>query len=103
MVIVIFEFEPDPAYQDRYFELATALREKVETIEGFISVERFESSAASGRFVSVSTWENMDAVSRWHQHAAHSAAQGEAKDQGMFRNYRIRVAQVVRDYGARLQ
>ncbi len=103
MVIVIFEFEPDPAYQDRYFELATALSKAVETIEGFISVERFESIAASGRFVSLSTWEDMDAVSRWHQHVEHSAAQGEAKDRGLFRNYRIRVAEVVRDYGQGLQ
>ncbi|HJP06728.1 MAG: antibiotic biosynthesis monooxygenase [Acidiferrobacteraceae bacterium] len=103
MVIVIFEFEPNPTYQDRYFELASALRQEVEKIKGFVSVERFESIAHSGRFVSISTWEDMDAVARWHQHTEHSAAQGEAKDQGMFRNYRIRVAQVVRDYGARLQ
>ena len=51
MIVVLFEFEPDPAYEDRYFELAGLLRENVEKIEGFISVERFESVSQSGRFI----------------------------------------------------
>ena len=68
-------------------------------IEGFISVERFESVSQSGRFISVSTWEDLDAVKRWREHLEHAAAQNEAKDRGIFRNYRIRVAEVIRDYG----
>ena len=99
MIVVLFEFEPDPTYEDRYFELAGLLREDVEQIEGFISVERFESVSESGRFISVSTWQDLDAVKRWREHLEHAAAQNEAKDQGIFRNYRIRVAEVIRDYG----
>ena len=99
MIVVLFEFEPDAAYEDRYFELADLLRENVEKIEGFISVERFESVSQNGRFISVSTWEDLDAVKRWREHLEHAAAQNEAKDQGIFRNYRIRVAEVIRDYG----
>ena len=99
MIVVLFEFEPDPSFEDRYFELAGILRENVEQIEGFISVERFESVSESGRFISVSTWQDLDAVKRWREHMEHMAAQNEAKDQGIFRNFRIRVAEVIRDYG----
>ena len=99
MIVVLFEFEPDHSYEDRYFELAGLLRENVEKIEGFIKVERFESVSESGRFISVSTWQDLDAVKRWREHLEHAAAQTEAKDRGIFRNYRIRVAQVIRDYG----
>ncbi|HCK75907.1 MAG TPA: antibiotic biosynthesis monooxygenase [Gammaproteobacteria bacterium] len=99
MIVVLFEFEPDPSYEGRYFELAGILRENVEQIEGFISVERFESVSDRERFISVSTWQNLDAVKRWREHLEHIAAQNEAKDQGIFRNYRIRVAEVIRDYG----
>jgi len=98
MVIVVFEFEPMPKYVDRYFELAGALRSEVEQIDGFISVERFESVNQSGRFVSVSTWRDLDAVKAWREFAEHRQAQDESKDRGMFRDYRIRVASVVRDY-----
>ena len=62
MIVVLFESEPDSFYQDRYFKLAGLLRENVEKIEGVISVERFESVSQSGRFISVSTWEDVDAV-----------------------------------------
>tara|TARA_Y100000588_G_scaffold172398_1_gene186255 strand:+ start:867 stop:1169 length:303 start_codon:yes stop_codon:yes gene_type:complete len=99
MIVVLFEFEPDPAYEGRYFELAGLLRENVEQIEGFISVERFESVSESGRFISVSTWQDLDGVKRWREHLEHTAAQNEAKDRGIFCNYRIRVAEVIRDYG----
>ena len=99
MIVVLFEFEPDPSYEDRYFELAGLLRESIEKIEGFISVERFESVSESGRFISVSTWKDLDAVKRWREHLEHAATQNEAKDRGIFRNYRIRVAEVIRDYG----
>ena len=68
MVIVVFEFEPIESLKDRYFELATALREEVGKIDGFISVERFESINNAGRFVSLSTWQDMAAVKRWREH-----------------------------------
>ena len=99
MVIVIFEFEPEPQFEDRYFELASLLREEVEKIDGFISVERFESISNPGCYVSLSTWQDMAAVNRWREQLDHSQAQNEAKSRKLFLNYRIRVAEVVRDYG----
>ena len=100
MVVVIFEFETNPTGQDRYFELATVLRDEVETIKGFVSVERFENIHQPGFFVSISTWENMEAAKAWKEHVEHSSAQQEAKSTGIFKHYRIRVAEVVRDYGS---
>ena len=99
MINVVFEFEPVEDLKHRYFELATALREEVGKIEGFISVERFESISTAGRFVSLSAWEDLAAVQRWREHLEHNAAQDEAKSRNIFRDYRIRVAEVVRDYG----
>ena len=99
MVIVVFEFEPDDSLKDRYFELAAILLKEVEKIEGFISVERFESISKPGYYVSLSTWQDMTAVNRWREQLDHSQAQNEAKSRKLFLNYRIRVAEVVRDYG----
>jgi heme-degrading monooxygenase HmoA len=99
MVIVVFEFEPDDSLKGRYFELAAILLKEVEKIDGFISVERFESISNPGYYVSLSTWQDMAAVNRWREQLDHSQAQNEAKTRKLFLNYRIRVAEVVRDYG----
>ena len=99
MVIGVFEFEPDDSLKGRYFELAAILRKEVEKIDGFISVERFESISNPGYYVSLSTWQDMAAVNRWREQLDHSQAQNEAKTRKLFLNYRIRVAEVVRDYG----
>lgn len=98
MYVVVFEFELDPEKGGRYFELAQALRPEVETIEGFLSVERFESIARPGHYVSVSFWRDADAVRRWREHAEHRRAQAEAVERGLFRDFRISVAEVVRSY-----
>ena len=62
MVIVVFEFEPDDSLKDRYFELAAILLKEVEKIEGFISVERFESISKPGYYVSLSTWQDLSLI-----------------------------------------
>lgn len=98
MVVVIFEFEVDPAKAGRYFELATLLHDEVEKVNGFVSVRRFENINEPGCFVSISTWENLEAARDWKEHVEHSSVQQEAKSTGIFRRYRIRVADVIRDY-----
>ena len=100
VVVVIFEFETDSAQKDRYFDLAAVLRDEVEKIDGFISVERFENVHKPGCFVSLSTWDNMESARAWKQHVEHAAAQEEAKTKHIFKHYRIRVAEVMRDYGS---
>lgn len=100
MIAVIFEVEPDPAHRQEYLDTAAALRAELETIDGFISVERFESLARPGHLLSLSFWRDEEAVRRWRTQAAHREAQARGR-QGVFRDYRLRVAEVVRDYGLR--
>lgn len=80
-----------------YFDLAAALRKELEAIDGFISVERFESLATKGKYLSLSTWRDDAAVRAWREQADHRMAQARGKG-GIFADYRIRVAQVLRDY-----
>lgn len=98
MIAVIFEVEPADGKQSAYLDLAAAMRAEVEKIDGFISVERFESLTTPGKLVSISFFENEDAVKQWREVDAHRRAQAAGRE-SLFANYRLRVAQVLRDYG----
>jgi len=98
MIAVIFEVEPRPGRQGDYLEIASQLRPMVDEIDGFISIERFESLTQPGRILSLSFWRDEDAIAEWRNIAEHRQAQQEGRD-GIFSNYRLRIAQVVRDYG----
>ena len=100
MIAVIFEVEPDPAHRQEYLDTAAALRAELEAIDGFISVERFESLGRPGKLLSLSFWRDEEAVKRWRNLAPHRDAQMRGR-QGVFRDYRLRVAEVARDYGLR--
>jgi heme-degrading monooxygenase HmoA len=102
MIAVIFEVEPDPAHRQEYLDTAAALRSELDAIDGFISVERFESLARPGRLLSLSFWRDEEAVKRWRNLAPHRDAQLRGRE-GVFRDYRLRVAEVVRDYGLRVR
>ncbi len=96
MIAVIFEVEP--AIPDRYFDIAASLKPELEQIPGFISVERFESLTTPGRYLSLSFFEDEAAVLARRNTAHHRAAQAEGRA-GVFADYRLRVAHVLRDYG----
>ena len=98
MIAVIFEVWPDPDHRTDYFDLAAALRPELQKIDGFISVERFESLADKGKVLSLSFWRDEDAVKQWRNVEQHRAAQAKGRG-GIFRDYRLRIASVVRDYG----
>ena len=98
MIAVIFELEPREGASARYFELAAALKPALEKIDGFVSVERFESVTRPGHFLSLSIWRDEEAVRRWRCHAMHRNAQREGRD-AVFAGYRLRVASILRDYG----
>jgi heme-degrading monooxygenase HmoA len=85
-----------------YFDLAGSLRSDLEKIDGFVSVERFESVATPGKFVSLSFWRDEEALRRWRNMEGHRRAQASGRA-GIFADYRLRVASVVRDYGMRLR
>ena len=98
MHAVIFEVEPEPARLQDYLDIAARLRPELEKIDGFISVERFQSLTQPGKILSLSFWRDEAAVVRWRTQEEHRAAQRAGRS-GIFHTYRLRVAQVVRDYG----
>jgi len=98
MIAVIFEVEPHASGRDDYFRIAAELLSLLEDIDGFISIERFESLSARGKVLSLSFWRDEEAVARWRNVEAHRAAQAEGRAR-IFRDYRLRIAHVVRDYG----
>jgi len=98
MIAVIFEVTPADGQRERYLGLAAQLRPQLERIDGFISVERFQSLTQPGKLVSLSFWRDEEAVRRWRELEAHRAAQRAGRDE-VFAGYRLRVAQVIRDYG----
>ncbi len=98
MIAVIFELWPDEGRAEDYFALAADLKRSLEAVDGFISVERFASLSEEGKLVSISFWRDEEAVRQWRNNARHREAQTAGR-QGIFRNYRLRVASVLRDYG----
>jgi heme-degrading monooxygenase HmoA len=97
MIAVIFEFTPlDGRFAD-YKSLAEGLAEDVREFEGFISIERFESISNKGKFVSLSFWRDEECVRKWRNLQKHREAQREGRG-GIFKSYRLRVANVLRDY-----
>lgn len=98
MIAVIFEVEPKDEKRAAYLESAANLRAHLEQMDGFISVERFQSLTNPGKLLSLSFWRDEEAVAQWRALPVHRAAQAKGRDQ-MFQDYRLRVAGVIRDYG----
>jgi heme-degrading monooxygenase HmoA len=98
MIAVIFEVWPRPEHRQEYLDLAAELKPILETIDGFISVERFESLTEKGKILSLSFFRDEDALEAWRNVPQHrkDQAKGRAK---IFQNYRLRIAGVIRDYG----
>jgi heme-degrading monooxygenase HmoA len=98
VIAVIFEVWPAEGRAGEYFDLAAALGPDLERIDGFMSIERFESVVTTGKYLSLSFWRDEEAVRTWRNLEAHRRAQGRGRT-GVFADYRLRVASVVRDYG----
>lgn len=98
MMAVIFEVTPAPGQRSAYLDAAAALKPLLAQIDGFVSIERFESLSAPGKLLSLSLWRDEEAVARWRQQEAHRSTQAAGRDH-VFADYRLRVAAVVRDYG----
>ena len=98
MIAVIFEVIPAEGARDAYLGIAADLKPLLETIDGFISVERFQSLTEPGKLLSLSFWRDEAAVARWRELEAHRRTQEFGREQ-VFADYRLRVASVVRDYG----
>ena len=98
MIAVIFEVWPAEGHLDDYLDIAHGLRPELEKIDGFISIERFSSMYEDGKLLSLSFWRDETAVKAWREQADHRAAQAKGRNE-LFADYRLRIADVLRDYG----
>jgi heme-degrading monooxygenase HmoA len=98
MIAVIFEVLPREGQRDAYFGAAASLRHRLDTIDGFLSIERFESLTQPGKLLSLSFWRDEHAVKQWRTLDEHRHVQRAAREH-IFEDYRLRVAAVIRDYG----
>ncbi len=98
MIAVIFEVWPAEGNRQEYLDIAADLRPLLEEIDGFISIERFESLSEPGKLLSLSFWRDDEAVAAWRKLEPHRAAQTAGREH-VFADYRLRVAHVLRDYG----
>ncbi|WP_031372775.1 antibiotic biosynthesis monooxygenase family protein [Lysobacter antibioticus] len=98
MIAVIFEAQPHPQARPDYLDAAERLRPFLAQIDGFVSIERFESLSQPGKLLSLSYWHDEDAVRHWRNLEMHRQIQKAGRD-SIFAGYRLRVAEVVRDYG----
>ena len=98
MIAVIFEVTPQDGMIEPYLDMAAEMRPLAEAIDGFISVERFQSLTTSGKYLSLSIWRDEKALDDWRRLEAHRRAQTTGRNR-FFSDYRLRVAGVIRDYG----
>ncbi|MDA0704999.1 MAG: antibiotic biosynthesis monooxygenase [Proteobacteria bacterium] len=98
MIAVIFEVEPAEGRKNEYLDIAAEMRPMLDQIEGFISVERSQSLTDPKKILSLSFFEDEAAIERWRNLSAHRGAQAKGRG-GVFNNYRLRIASVIRDYG----
>lgn len=98
MIAVIFEVLPYPSTQQAYLDIAASLRPLLDRIDGFISIERFQSLTDPQKILSLSFFRDEEALAEWRKTAEHRDAQASGRS-GIFQNYRLRIATVMRDYG----
>lgn len=98
MIAVIFEVQPADGQKQEYMDIAAEIRPMLEQVDGFISVERFQSLTDPTKLLSLSFFRDEEAVKNWRTLNAHRSAQTRGRH-GVFSNYRLRVAEVLRDYG----
>lgn len=98
MIAVIFELQPADGQRDAYLGLAASLKPLLEEIDGFISIERFQSLADPQKLLSLSFWRDEEAVQQWRNLEPHRLAQSKGREK-VLADYRLRVAEVMRDYG----
>jgi heme-degrading monooxygenase HmoA len=98
MIAVIFEVQLKEGKQEEYLQIAAKLREHLVRVDGFISIERFSSLSVEGKLCSLSFWDDEASIKQWRDFDMHRLAQEKGKS-SIFANFRIRVAEVVRDYG----
>jgi heme-degrading monooxygenase HmoA len=98
MHAVIFEVWPKEEGRQEYLDIAASLKPTLERMDGFISIERFQSLSDPGKILSLSFWRDDEAIAGWRRVESHRMAQAKGRGR-LFRDYRLRIAGVIRDYG----
>lgn len=98
MVVVIFESQPHPDRKQAYLEAGARLGPLAREQPGFVSIERYESLTTPGKLLALSTFRDEAAVEHWRNLEIHRRIQSHSRG-GIFADYRLRVATVLRDYG----
>jgi len=98
MIAVIFEVWPAEGHKGDYLDMAAKLRSDLIMMDGFISVERFQSITDPNKLLSLSFWRDEESVMHWRNHEAHRQSQQAGRSK-VFKDYRLRIANVLRDYG----
>jgi heme-degrading monooxygenase HmoA len=98
MIAVIFEVWISPGRREDYLSIAARLKPELEQMDGFISIERFQSLSEDGKILSLSFWRDDECVKAWRNHSEHRKAQALGRE-SIFRDYRLRIVSVLRDYG----
>ncbi|MCX2679572.1 antibiotic biosynthesis monooxygenase [Galbibacter sp. EGI 63066] len=98
MIVVIFEAWIKQGQKEEYFDIASKLKNELSKVDGFISIERFQSVSVPDKLLSLSVWRDEEAVKKWRNIEMHRQAQSKGR-QSIFKDYRIRIGSVVRDYG----
>ena len=99
MVIVVFQFSTNPKMSDEYFKEVELLKKEIKNEKGYISSERYVSKAIKDSYVSISTWKDKKSVESWHKNKRHQLSQNKGKEK-IFKSFRIRVAEVFKDYSS---
>ena len=98
MIAVIFEVIPNEGKKEEYLNIAASLRPELDHIEGFISIERFQSFSNPEKVLSLSFWKDEESIQQWRNLEMHRHAQAKGRNE-VFKDYHLRIATVVRDYG----
>ncbi|MFH6995700.1 antibiotic biosynthesis monooxygenase family protein [Flavobacterium sp. FlaQc-48] len=98
MIAVIFEVIPNEGKKEEYLDIAASLRPELDLIEGFISIERFQSFSNPEKVLSLSFWKDEESIQQWRNLEMHRHAQAKRRSE-VFKDYHLRIAAVVRDYG----
>jgi heme-degrading monooxygenase HmoA len=98
VIAVIFEVLPHAGRKQEYLDIAAALRPRLDAMDGFVTIERFQSMSDPERVLSLSFWRDENALAAWRAVEAHREAQAKGR-RSLFREYRLRIASIVRDYG----
>jgi len=91
---VVFEVQTTAETHEMYLGTAQKLRPMLDTIPGFLSIERSSSLLKDHCLLSLSYWADEAALVQWRNTGEHHAAQQAGRD-GIFADYRLRVGPVL--------